>query len=521
MDSTSKATQYQRVPSNAPEGAEGDVAGEVEAHHVHPQEGGMLEDQVKPSTVHPFEVNGDLKAMKIASEHGDDTASGGAYAQVKLFLGIALPTILIQSSVLALGTMTTSYVGQHIGRHALTGFSVSNLAANLLGNSLIFGMLSGLESLAPQAMGSERYAEVGYLAQSSLVLCFLLMFCIVLIYWNATPILQLLGQPEDSIKLASRFLRVYCLALPADICYNVIRRFLWCQNIVAFFVVISVAVVSIHRFYLYLFVTWAGFGFDGAAMAHVASSITQLLLSLLYAVTLAPYNKETWKGFSVTEAFNVRRLKACLKLGIPGILANNEWWYWECVCILAGDLGELELASHTIAYNVVPLAFMLPLGLAIAVTTRVGNLLAQGKLASARMVSYFALFGAVISGMVSFSVSYFAREQIISAFAGDDKEVYDMTEKIWMYVCIFVVVDAFNGTIAGVYRGLAAQFHLSAVMFTFLWAIGIPSMYLWSFTYGHGLVGIWQVMMYLYFVLIPFQIFICYRCIDWTKVVEQ
>ena len=515
--SAAKATEYHRVPSAGTEGDDENVRHAVdEETGVDPGTLGMGDT---PKDIHPLEMHGEMKSMKIASD--EEPSEEGMFAQVKLFLGIALPTMVIQSSILGLGTMTTSYVGQHIGRHALTGFSVSNLAANLLGNSLIFGMLSGLETLAPQAMGAGRYAEVGFLAQTSAVLCFVLMFLIFLIYWNAAPILHSLKQPEDSIQLASRFLRVYCLALPSDILYNVIRRFLWCQNIVAFFMVISVVVLAIHRFYLYLFITWAGLGFDGAAVAHVASSFTQLVLSLIYAATIAPYKKETWSGFKASEAFSPKRLKACLKLGIPGILANNEWWYWECVCVLAGELGELELASHTIAYNVVPLAFMLPLGLAIAVTTRVGNLLAQNKLKKARMMSYFALFGALLAGICSFSVSYFVREPIIAAFAGNDQEVYDLTEKIWIYVCFFVVVDSFNGTIAGVFRGLAAQFYLSAVMFTCLWLIGIPTMYVWSFNYGHGLVGIWQVMLYLYFFLIALQVFVCYFWIDWTKVIEK
>ena len=435
--------------------------------------------------------------------------------EAKAFLGIALPTMIIQSSILGLGTLTTAYVGQILGRHALTGVSISNLLANSLGNSLIFGMLSGLESLGPQAIGAGRYAEIGYLAQTCAMLCYGLMFVILLLYWNAAPILRFLGQPEESIGYAGRFLRLYSFGLPADILYNAVRRFFWCQSIVSPFVVISVAVFIIHWLYLHFFITWMEFGFEGAALAHVASSYTQLLFASAYAQWLAGYNPETWKGLNRTEALRRNRVKSCLRLGISGVLAYSELWYWEFVCVLAGSLGELELASHTIAYKVVPHAFMLPVGIGIAATTRVAFLVGKNELKRARMVSFLALVTALLAGALSSTLAYSWREQIFAAFAGNDIEIHTMTQEIWPYVCVFIIVDAFNGTISGIFRGLAAQLYLSVVVFVCLWLLGVPIMYVWSISYRHGLVGIWQTMMSLYVTLVTLQLLVCYKVVDW------
>jgi hypothetical protein len=36
----------------------------------------------------------------------------------------------------------------------------------------------------------------------------------------------------------------------------------------------------------------------------------------------------------------------CAQLGLPGILAMSEWWFWEAVCFMAGEFGTAALAAH-------------------------------------------------------------------------------------------------------------------------------------------------------------------------------
>lgn len=53
--------------------------------------------------------------------------------------------------------------------------------------------------------------------------------------------------------------------------------------------------------------------------------------------------------------------------------------YWEILAFMAGRLGTVSLAAHSIAYNVTPLCFMVPLGLSIGTSIRVGTLLGEGN----------------------------------------------------------------------------------------------------------------------------------------------
>ena len=69
----------------------------------------------------------------------------------------------------------------------------------------------------------------------------------------------------------------------------------------------------------------------------------------------------------------------------------SEWWFWEASAFMAGRLGTIPLAAHSVAYNVVPMCFMIPLGFSFGCTTRVGTLLGNGQPSVAQEVTKWAL----------------------------------------------------------------------------------------------------------------------------------
>ena len=52
-----------------------------------------------------------------------------------------------------------------------------------------------------------------------------------------------------------------------------------------------------------------------------------------------------------------------------------EIWAFSGAALVAGQLGAVPLAAHTVTLNMAALAFMLPLGIAQGAATRVGNLI--------------------------------------------------------------------------------------------------------------------------------------------------
>ena len=128
-------------------------------------------------------------------------------------------------------TVTAMCIGSWLGPLPLTGFSLGNLAGSLCTLSVILGLMSAMDTLAPQAMGAGRHAEVGLLAQRGAILGLLAFLPLSLLWFNIEPLLLLLRQPPASAAYAARQLRITAFAMPGTIIFEAIKRFLTSQAI--------------------------------------------------------------------------------------------------------------------------------------------------------------------------------------------------------------------------------------------------------------------------------------------------
>lgn len=108
-----------------------------------------------------------------------------------------------------------------LGPEPMAGVSLGTLVGNITGMSLMFGMLSGFDTLAPHAMGLNKRRDVGLLAQRGLYLSAISFLPACFPWFYASSILQTIGQPADAADLAADFLIIYCLAVPALLGYEV------------------------------------------------------------------------------------------------------------------------------------------------------------------------------------------------------------------------------------------------------------------------------------------------------------
>lgn len=69
-----------------------------------------------------------------------------------------------------------------------------------------------------------------------------------------------------------------------------------------------------------------------------------------------------------------------LRIALPGAaMLCAEWWAFEILTLLAGLLSTTDLASSAITMNVETFAFMFPLTVSIAASTRISNNLGEGE----------------------------------------------------------------------------------------------------------------------------------------------
>lgn len=373
----------------------------------------------------------------------------------------------------------------------------------------------------PRAFGSANYAEIGRLAIRSVFVCSCLM-APVLIALSQAPfvkqLLQILGQDSVVAAKTASWIQLYLLGVPANLLFRTTQRFFVAQHRPWPPVLASLApsLVTHHFLLNHLVPTY---GLSGSAMAIVLS---QWMMCLLLFIQLrifrqSAYEPASWPGVSATsikEALAIEPLVKFIRLSIGGVAALSEWWFWEIMCFIAGTFGVVQLCAHSIVYNVIPMCFMIPLGMSIGLSVRMGTVLAYDSRRAKRMAAS-TLILAIIFGMAVASLLYAFQVPIIGLFTKDEA-VANQCYAIWGRVCCYVCVLYVFGINGGILRALGMQWTMAAVLGVTLWCITLPSIVWFSIHEGGGFNSQWTLLPIAY-TLVQFCLASCYIFYDWER----
>ena len=371
----------------------------------------------------------------LVVKKSDDAEEGeiSVAAELLRFTKLSAPNTIVMFLMYLQWTATLSIAAKYLGTEEMSGVSLASLTANLSGLTVVYGLLTAVDTLAPQSFGAGNLAEVGILVQRGIITVFATFIITAIIWYNAEDILLALGQPKDESRLAAVFLRYHFLSVPALALWECSRRFMWSQDVTQWpFVIITVISLGVHL--LALNVLLPVLAFIGTPISHVITNWAMVLGVALWIKIKRPHNPDTWH-VNKEVVMNRQAMKAFLKLAVPGILSMSEWVFFEFFIFLSGTLGPKELAANSVAYTLIPMSFTIPSGLSIATTARVGALLAQGRVKAAKSLTRAVGVVTICLATLIMAIVYFGQNGIISAFS-TDPEVQDLAKDIWMYLCI-------------------------------------------------------------------------------------
>jgi len=167
-------------------------------------------------------------------------------------------------------------------------------------------------------------------------------------------------------------------------------------------------------------------------------------------------------------------------------------WAFETTGILASGLGSIiALDAHYVLLNTTLITFFtFPFGLAIAASIRVGNLVGEGQVQTAkRATKIVGMMGAGFMAMSGMIIAA-AREDVGRLFS-EDEAVIRMVATIAPIGGLFQLVDGIQGTLGGALRGLGLQQYAALINLTGLWIFGVLIGYLFTYQLRLGLPGLW------------------------------
>jgi MATE family multidrug resistance protein len=441
--------------------------------------------------------------------------------EAKLMINIALPSVIFQFSVFFIYPQTASAVGRNLGTEELAGLSLGSLTGNMMCMALMIGVLSTAATLMPRAFGAKHYEEVGLLAIQSFVVCsVVLVVPIVLLSTSMDWIFNKLGQDPIAAGLAASWLRIYVLGVPFVLLLRVLSYFLACQHVVWPMVYGSlVGCFVVHPVLLKTLIP--SVGFLGSGLAIVITQMVQVGAVLLYLWWRPEYKPETWKGLSlyaIREALQLRPMVQFIKLSLGGVLSMSEWWFWEVVCMLAGHMGVIPLCVHTIAYNMVPICFMVPLGISTGLSVRMGHVLSN-DVHKAKVLAATCMGATVVIACLVAAVLWHLQDPIVALFTNDD-EVKQGCKEIWHLLCIYLILLYIFGINRGIMRALAMQWTMAGIMIVLLWLGALPTLIHFVVNKGGGVYEMWH-MLPMFYAVMNLVLILSYVTADWHAISDS
>jgi len=411
--------------------------------------------------------------------------------EIRALSRLALPVVAAQVGVMTMGVVDTIMVG-HV--------SVEALAAAGLGHTWLFavlllatGLVLGMDPLVSQAHGAGDPKGATRVLQRAIVLGLLLSIPLAGLWGLTRWVLLWTGQDPVLAEQAHLYVAVQIPSMPFLMVYTALRQYLQGRTIVRP-AMWAVAIANVFNLFFNWLLIFGNLGFPALGLlgAGIATSLTRaLMLPILLGWALSfGLMKGAWTPWT-RDVFRLDGLRQLLRLGLPvGAQMFLEVLAFSAAALMAGRLGTQQLAAHVIVINMASFSFMVPLGIGIGTSTRVGNLIGAGR-TSDIMRTCNAGFFMGGAAMLCFATIFVFGRFWLPGFYTPDRAIIELCAWILPIAASFQLFDGVQFVGAGILRGMGRTRAAAIGNAVAYYVLALPLGAWFGLVQGYGLAGIW------------------------------
>ncbi len=379
--------------------------------------------------------------------------------------------------------------------------SAADLAGVAVGNALYLpvfmfgiGTLVAINPVVSHHLGGKRFDEIGKSARQMLwVVALIALPSFFLVRW-LPELMPIVRVAPEIIPLATNYMLAASWGIPAYFLFSGFRYFSegLAYTRPAMLVALGMLIVNIPADYVFMY---GAFGLPqlGAEGTGYATSLVQWaggLSMLIFTAKFKTYRR--FKIFVRTKGPDWDRIAELLKIGIPNALSTTmEVLLFAAVSVLMGTLSVQASAAHQVAINIAATVFMIPLGLSLAVSQRVGISIGKGLIQEARFRGFMGT--AVCTGVTTITaILLFSFPETIVSIYTQDLEVSNLAVSLVFFAAVFQLSDGLQVGAFGALRGLKDTRMPMVFNLISYWFIGFSVGYYLSFIGGYGPEGLWM-----------------------------
>jgi MATE family multidrug resistance protein len=411
-------------------------------------------------------------------------------------LRLAVPIALTQLGQIAMMTTDLALIGR-LGDAAVAAAALAS-TVYWISFTVGMGLISAVAPLAAQAFGARDPRTIRRALRVGLWAALVISLPIMVFPLYGEQILLALGQVPATARMAQRYLFGLAFGVTPALWYLAIRGFMGAVNRPEPGLWITLVAIPANAVLVYLLIH-GGLGLPrldlfGAGLATTIVNFGMFLAALWFTTSRRPFRKYHAMGHIWRIDWSLmRRLVA---VGAPIALSFlMEYGLFATAALLMGLIGTTALAAHQIALQVTAILFMVPYGIGIAATVRVGHAVGRRDAAAVKRAGLVAtLLGIVLVSALTLAV-ILARFAIARFFFGEASESagasIELTATLLTVGATFFVADGVQTIAAGALRGMndtRVPLLFAALSY---WGIGFTTAYALAFHTALGAVGVW------------------------------
>ena len=420
-------------------------------------------------------------------------ATGRAVAgrELRATFLLALPLVLGQAAAMLMGVVDSILAGRH-GLHTLAAVTVGSSVWNMALIACI-GILLAIPPSVAQLTGAGRRAEVATLFHQALWIALAMGVLLAFAVWHSPRLLEAIGIVPEIQPLAAGFLRAIAFGAPALALFFCLRYLAeglahTTPGMLAGFGGL-LALVPLGFALMFGAGPLPALGATGLGLA-TALILWGQVLGLAWYLWRSPAYADLGL-FARFEPPHWPSIRALLALGLPmGVTIFMEGSLFVATALLIGRLGAIDVAAHQIALNIASLCFMLPLGIAMATTVRVGQATGARDAAGMRRAAWTG-FGLGAFTQAAAAALLLLGGPWISRLYTDDAAVAALAVLLMRYAAVFQLPDGIQVLSNGVLRGLKDTRVPMAVTVFAYWGVGLPLGAWFGLHLGQRAPGLW------------------------------
>ncbi len=406
-------------------------------------------------------------------------------------LRLACPLIIGQLSQMLMGVVDTVMLG-HLGEEVLAALALANALFYILFVGGV-GLLTSVSVFSSNARGAGDATLARQHCRCGLWMALWIGLLLLLIAVIISQHLHWLHQPAAVLTLTPQYFLIICASAIPGLMALALKYHADALNRPwpPFWIFLGGVALNVGLNALWIDGNWGmpRMGMNGAAWATFVARCATLLCMWLWlkkARCIQDWVPRRWLILP-----SLREMRRHLAVSIPASLQMLcEVTAFSVTGLMMGYFGVTAMAAHQVAMTCAAMAFMVPLGLSMALTMRMSEHIGANR---EDLLRPLVLTGWWMSaGFTALSAVIFLclGRPLAQAFTRD-ASVIEMTVNILVVAGVFQLVDGWQVSSAALLRGMHDTRYAAVTGFVAYWLIGLPVAWLLGMHLSHGPPGVW------------------------------